>query len=143
MSFMTIFWAVLFFLLLFIEIITVNLVSIWFAIGALVATFITFFTDNVFIQLIVFIIISIISLLLTKSIVKKVRTREIIPTNLDRVIGKKAIVTKKIGPNSYGEVKIFGTLWTAASNLKFDIGDEVLVKKIDGVKLIVTKEGEK
>ena len=139
---MSIYWGLLFFILLFIEVITINLVSIWFAIGAVFAMVVSLFTDNLIIQLVTFIVISIISLILTKPIVKKFNNTKKTPTNLDRVIGKVGEVTKKITAHNYGEVKVFGTVWTAVSNKTIEVGEKVLVNKMDGVKLVVSKNKE-
>ncbi len=135
-------WFIIFLVLLFIELITVNLVTIWFALGALGALLTSFATSNITIQIVVFIIVSIISLLITKPFVKKLRTRKIIPTNLDRVIGKTGVVTKEISKNSYGEVKVGGSIWTATSKEKISKDSQIKVLKIEGVKLVVEKNKE-
>ena len=137
---MSMLWGLLFLLFVFIEIITVNLVTIWFACGAIVSLFVSMFTDSVAIQVIVFIIVSIISLLLTKPIVKKLKANKFEPTNSDRFIGKSGDVVKKITPKERGEVKVLGTIWTATSDETLEVGDSIVVEKIDGVKLIVKKE---
>ena len=62
------------------------------------------------------------------------------PTNLDRVVGKTGEVIKKIDSNQYGEVKIFGNIWTAVSDEVIDVGCAVKVLSIDGVKLVVEKK---
>lgn len=139
---MTSVWFIIFLCLLFIELITINLVSIWFAIGALAAYATTYFTDNIMIQIIVFIVVSIIALLITKPVVKKIRIRKVEPTNLDRVIGKEGVVTKEISKNSYGEVKIKGSVWTATSKEEIEKGSQVKVLKIEGVKILVEKVRE-
>ncbi|MBE6157786.1 MAG: NfeD family protein [Firmicutes bacterium] len=139
---MTFNWLIIFFVLLFIEIVTVNLVSIWFALGALASLITSMFTDNVVLQVSVFMAVSSISLLLTKPIVKKFSNSKHIPTNLDRVLGKEGEVIKDIKDNSYGEVKVMGTIWTATSKDEISVGEKVKVEKIDGVKLIVSKNKE-
>lgn len=139
---MTIIWLIAFLGLLLLEFITVGLVSIWFAVGALAAMVTSLFVESTLIQFIVFIVVSIIALVLTKPLMKKFKSVGFEPTNTDRVIGKVADVTKEITPNSYGEVVIFGTTWMAASNKKIAVGSKVVVEKIDGAKLIVKKEGE-
>lgn len=133
-------WFIAFIVLLFIELATVNLVSIWFAVGSLAAFITTFFTDNIIIQVGVFIVVSIISLILTKPIIKKFKANEVVPTNSDRVIGKRAEVVKKITEDEYGEVKVLGSVWTASAKETFEVGQKVKVKAIDGVKLVVCKE---
>ena len=132
-------WLMIFIILLLIEICTVNLVSIWFAIGALVSFFVAMITDNVLIQLVAFIVVSFVSLLITKPIVKKMKSNKV-ATNLDRVIGMDAVVTEDILKHEVGEVKVDGKKWSAISKEEFKKGDIVSVKKIEGVKLIVTKK---
>ena len=100
-------------------------------------------TNSIIIQLIVFVIVTVISLLSTKKIVKKLRKKEKIPTNLDAVIGKTAIVTEDILPLEGGEVKVAGKRWSAISEDKILKDSKVIVEKIDGVKLIVKKKEEK
>ena len=117
-----------------------DLVTIWFAVGALAAFGTSFFTDSLVIQVIVFIVVSVVSLIVTRSLVKKFKLFPVTPTNSDRVIGKIGDVTKKIEKNKYGEVKIFGNTWTACSDEEIDVGSKVKVLNIDGVKLIVQKE---
>ena len=132
-------WFMHFVLLLFIELITINLVTIWFVLGALLAIITTFITDNITIQIIVFIVSSVISLIITKPFINKIRKRKITPTNLDRVIGKSGLVTKEITKDTYGEIKVEGNIWTATSKEKIEKGSKAKVLKIEGVKLIVEK----
>lgn len=137
---MALFWFTFCLLLIFVEITTVNLVSIWFAIGAFFAMIMALFSDVFLLQVIIFIIISIITLLITKPLVKKFRKTEIEATNYDRVIGKHAEVIKKITPDDYGQVKVLGSTWTAVCDKVCDVSEKVIVKRVDGVKLVVEKE---
>lgn len=137
---MVIGWFIAFVILLIIELVTVNLVTIWFAIGAVAAIISTIFTDSILIQSIVFVVVSVIALLITKPLMKKFKKFEVEPTNSDRVIGKVGDVTKKIDKNKYGEVKVYGNTWTASSKQVINVGERVKVLSIDGVKLIVEKE---
>ena len=140
---MSLVWVIAFLGLLLVEFLTVGLVCIWFALGALGALITSFITESVLVQTIVFVIVSIIALLLSKPLVKKFKVNSFEPTNTDRVIGKKARVTKEIKPDEYGEVVIFGTHWLASSDKKQKVDTEVVVEKIEGNKLIVKKvEGE-
>lgn len=139
---MVFWWFIAFLVFVFIELITVTLVTIWFAIGAIAAVITTFFTDSIVIQSIVFVVVSVLSLIITKPLVKKFKKFEIVPTNSDRVIGKIGEVTKKISPNKYGEVKVFDSVWTAKSEDSIEEGEKVKVLSIEGVKLIVKKESD-
>ncbi len=139
---MAIIWLIAFLGLLLVEFLTVGLVSIWFAIGALAALVSTALTNSLIIQTIVFAVVSIISLLVTRPLIKKFKLTKIEPTNLDRVIGKVGEITKDVKPMEYGEVKVLGTYWTACSKEKLVAGTKVVIDKIDGSKLVVRKEGE-
>ena len=134
---MTLFWLVLFVILALFELATVNLVSIWFAIGAIITTFVSLATDNIMIHLAVFTISSILLLLLTKPFVKKMKKREEVPTNLDMVVGKTGVVTEKIEKDGIGEVKVLGKKWSAYSDKEVEENSKVKVLSINGVKLKV------
>lgn len=136
----TIIWFIMFLCLVFIEMVTVGLVSIWFAVGSIAALITSYFTDSFLIQITVFLIVSIIFLISMNPIVKKLKIVKAEPTNLDRVIGKKAEVIKKIEKNRVGEVRVLGSVWSAICDEEVDVGDNVIVQKIEGVKLIVRKE---
>lgn len=102
---------------------------------------VSFFTDAVFIQTLVFVIASTLFILLTKPLISKyVDKDKKVSTNAYSVIGKTAIVTVPLDSlNGTGQVKVNGEIWSAKSE-KGDIplGSKVEIEKIDGVKLIVT-----
>lgn len=137
---MTMFWGLAFLVFIVIELATVNLVTIWFAVGSLITLFVSLYVDSEIIQIIIFIIASLVSLVVTKPIASKLKIKNIEPTNSDRYVGKSGEVTKKITPKEKGEVKVLGTIWTAVSDETLEVGEEIIVKKIEGVKLIVEKE---
>lgn len=124
----------------FIELTTVNLVTIWFVVSGIIALVTSFFTDNTLIQFGVFVILGVIILITTRPIIKKTLKQKI-ATNYDRVIGKQGVVTEKITKNNYGEVKVDGKRWTAFANETIEKGSVVKILEIEGVKLKV--EGEK
>lgn len=134
---MTLFWLILFIVLALLELMTINLVSIWFSLGALITTFVSLEVDNVMILLGVFTISSILLVILTKPLVKKFKKRNIVPTNLDMVIGKTATVTEAISKDGIGEVKVLGKRWSAYSDKEIKENAKVKVLSINGVKLKV------
>ena len=139
---MTIGWFIIFLLLLVVEFATVNLVTIWFAFGALVTVFLSFVVENIWIQATVFVVISVIALLCTKPLLKTFHLAELIPTNVDRLIGKEGEVIKEIKFNEYGRVKVFGENWMATSMENIKVGSKVIIKNIEGAKLIVEEKKE-
>ena len=129
-------WLVLFIFLVIVELSTVNLVSIWFAVGALVASVVSLFLDNWVIQVAVFVLVSLLILVILKPFMKKFKGQKV-ATNLDRVIGQIGIVTEEIQKLVPGEVKVGGRYWTATANKKIKKDAKVKVESIDGVKLVV------
>lgn len=134
-------WIIVILILTVFEIATVGLVSIWFITSALVSLVLSFFIPSFYIQFAVFVILGSILLITTRPLLTKVIKIKSFSTNLDRVIGMTGIVTEEITKNTVGEVKVDGKKWSAISNKKIAVGQEVVIKDIEGVKLIVEKEG--
>lgn len=136
-----IFWLAATVILFIAEAITVNLVTIWFAAGALVAFIAAICGAQLWLQIVLCIAVTVITLIFTRPIAKKHINGKHEATNADAVIGKTAIVTEDIDNiAARGTVSCMGKVWTARSENGENIsqGDEVTVKSIQGVKLIVT-----
>ena len=136
-----IYWLIIILALSFVEIITINLVTIWFVASAAIALLVSLFIDSFYIQFIVFGVCGLAIMVLTRPLLKKLLTKDKTKTNLDRVIGMNGICTEEISKNRIGEVKVDGKRWSAISQSKINEGDEIIVTDIDGVKLKV-KKGE-
>lgn len=133
-------WLGIVICLALIEIMTINLTTIWFVASGLCAMILSIFVDNYVIQFSVFVILGVLLLIFTKSIlIEKLNIKES-RTNLDRVINMTGIVTETIEVNKPGEVKVDGKRWTAISNKDIEEGTIVKIKRIEGVKLIVEEE---
>lgn len=137
------FWIVAFVFLVVVEASTAQLVTIWFAVGALGALIANVLNAQDWLQWVVFVVVSFITLIATRPLVKKFTKKKIQPTNADRNIGAQALVLEDIDNTlGKGSVNVKGVTWTARSldgNL-IEKGTMVIVDKIEGVKLIVTKE---
>lgn len=133
-------WLLVVFLLSFIEVITVNLITIWFVASSIIALVVSFFVDSFTIQFLVFGILGIVLLLTTRKSLKKIFDAEYVRTNADRVIGMTGVVTEEIKKNAIGEVKVDGKRWSAISSATIKVDEEVVIEKIEGVKLVVKKE---
>ena len=133
-------WFALVFVFLIIEAMTLNLVTIWFGFGSLCALISSYFTDNIVIQLSVFAVATLISLLLTKPLLEKFLKTNREKTNCDNVIGKIGIVTRDIKKHDNGRVKLLGKDWMAISKDEIKRGCEVEILQIEGVKLVVRKK---
>ena len=134
------FWLIVAGICLVIEIATVGFLVFWFGIGALLAMITSFFTDNLIIQTVVFILSSTVLLFFTRPFVNKFSPKEKVKTNAFSIIGKKGIVTQTINPiTGEGQVKVGSEVWSAKSSedVKIEKGLEVEVLDIDGVKAVV------
>ncbi|MDD6463858.1 MAG: NfeD family protein [Clostridiaceae bacterium] len=125
-----------------VEAATVQLVTVWFAVGG-VAGLIAYAAGlEIWLQILIFAIVSAVALAVTRPLVKKFTNGRRMPTNADRFIGEKAVVTEKIENDlSKGAVKIGGLEWTARSvdSETAEVGEQVTVEAIEGAKLIVRK----
>lgn len=131
-------WLIISGIFFVMEIITVGFLVFWFALGALITALVSVFTDNLIIQTAVFVISSTLLLFLTKPFVKKLSRKDKVQTNAYSIIGKKGIVTREIdSKKGIGQVKIGSEVWTARSTTAISEGAEVVVKEIDGVKVVV------
>ncbi len=139
-----IFWLVLFVVLLIIEIFTLGLTTIWFAGGSLVALVLALVDISVPVQVIVFLLVSIVLLVLTRPILIKYFNKDRQPTNVERLIGQQGVVLEKIDTlRSRGLVDINGQEWSAKTNEAdgvIEAGTVVSVNGIQGVKLIVKQK---
>ena len=142
MSGMTIFWLIFTVVMAVLEGLTVQLVSVWFAVGGLAACITSLFTDSIPIQAVVFVVVTAIALVVTRPLVKKLRKKKAEPTNADRYLGKTAVVVERIdNENATGLVKVDNQKWTARSvdGSPIEEGLTVTVAAIEGVKLMVQK----
>ncbi|MCL2033203.1 MAG: NfeD family protein [Oscillospiraceae bacterium] len=138
-------WLLIAVALIVIEGATVQFVFLWFAAGAVVSMLASLMGAPVSVQLVLFIITSIVALLTGRPILQKKITPKKTATNADAVIGKNGVVTEEINNlMQTGRVIANGLDWTArsADDSKIEVKQKVAVKAIDGVKLIVERTGE-
>ena len=137
---MTIFWLAAFIVFAIGEAVTVGLVSVWFAVGALARMFATALGAGLWLQITVFLGVSALALALFKPLSSKLLKTKASATNADRVIGASALVTQSIdNTQAQGQVKVNGQVWSArsAQNVIIPAGTDVKVLRIEGVKVIV------
>lgn len=134
---MTVVWLIIVLALAFIEIITVNLVTVWFVASGLISLIVSYFNVSPLIQVAIFVLLGTILLITTKKPLEKLLNKTKQKTNLDRVIGMEGTVTEEITKIKPGEVKVDGKRWTAIANKSIKENSTVKILKIDGVKLIV------
>ena len=119
---------------------TIALVSIWFAAGALAALLATIFTNDIWIQILLFVVVSAVTMAVVRPLARKYVLPHRVPTNADRVIGREGVITQAVDNLApAGVVVVAGMAWTARSDSGENIpeGTVVTVKRIEGVKLFV------
>ena len=143
---MAVVWLLVVVVALAIEIVTLGLTSIWFAIGAVAATLAALFRAPLWAQNTVFVAVSLILLIFTRPIAVKYFNKDRVKTNAESMIGRQAIVISEID-NLYGagQITVNGQEWSSRSaedNRKIPVGTVVEIVAISGVKLIVKEKRE-
>lgn len=140
-----IFWLVIAVAALIIELVTVNLVSVWFVAGAVAAFIAALLGAAVSVQVGVFVLVTAILLIFTMPAARRLLQNSRQATNSDRIIGQEAVVTEEIDNiKSTGQVKVLGNTWSATSydNEVIPKGSKVVVNSISGVKAVVKIDKE-
>lgn len=134
-------WLGITIIAIIIEVITIDLVSVWFAAGSIIALIANLLGISQTIQIALFIIITIICAIIVRPLAKKYMRGNIERTNFDRVIGKHGLITKTITADSKGEVKVMSTLWLASSidNTTINEGEYCEILAVEGAHLVVKK----
>lgn len=134
-------WLIAIILAVIIEAATVDLVSIWFGLGAILALILDLFGVSVPVQITVFVLVTVFSLFVTRPIAKRYLKTNTVATNYDRYIGKHALVLSTISPDQKGEVKVMASTWAASSidNTIIEEGEYCEVIGVEGAHLVVKK----
>ena len=134
-------WLIVLVACVVIEIITMGLTTIWFAGGALIAAIAAAFSLPVWLQIVLFLVVSLVLLYLTRPIAVKYFNKDRVKTNAESLVGQQAIVISEIDNlQGIGQVTVGGREWSARSineGRQLPVGSVVVVRAISGVKLIV------
>ena len=139
---MTLIWLVAFIVFIFIEVATVGVTSVWFALGSLAALLFSILDAGLWLQIAVFLVVTAVTLIFTRPAAQKFLNSRRKATNADRVLSMVGIVKEDINNVlSTGLISVGGKDWTARSLTGEPIPQGVFVRpiSIEGVKLIVVK----
>ena len=139
MDIWAIIWLALMIGFIILEAVTVQLLSTWFAAGALAAMIVNLLGAEVWLQVVVFFTVSIVLLALLWPMARKHIKAKVTPTNADALVGRVCAVAEDIDPVEGGRVKIGDVTWSARSEhgAKIPTGTLVKVLKIQGAKVFV------
>lgn len=134
-------WLVLLIVAIVAEVLTMGLTTIWFAGGALVAIFAAILNAPVWLQVVLFLVVSLVLLIFTRPVAVKYFNKDRIKTNAESLVGRQAIVTAEIDNlQGIGQVTVGTQEWSARSydnGIRIPVGTVVDVLAINGVKLMV------
>lgn len=137
-------WLIVSGICLVAEMITTGFLIFWLAIGALFAMITSFFTDNIIIQIAVFVVSSGLLIFLTKPFVQKfLNGKSHVATNAYSIIGKSGVVIEEINASlGTGQIKVGSEIWSAKSEKDEIIpkDSDVGITAIDGVKAVVSSK---
>ncbi len=139
-------WGIVFAVMVIAELTTMQLVSIWFAAGAIAAFIAALCGLGMGMQLFLFVLVSVILLTVTRPLLKKFRVGDTQPTNIDLDIGKTAVIIEDVNNScDVGRARLNGVDWKAVSSDGSVIpkGSIVKIDDIRGTKLFVTLLKEK
>ncbi len=126
-----------------IEASTVNLITLWFAVSALIVTIIASFGAGMGVQITVFIVVSAILVVSTRPLARRFLNRKTIATNADRIISAKGVTIEEINSlKGTGQVKVMGQVWSAKTVNGENIADgtPVTIVALEGVKVVVSAD---
>lgn len=139
------YWLIGLAVLLVIEIVTLGLTTIWFAGGCLVAFVAAMLGAPLWLQIVLFFVVSIVMLFFTRPVALRYFNRNRERTNYESLEGRDGKVTERIDNfNQTGVVVVAGQEWTARTaddSEVIEAGEAVVIREIKGVKLIVTRKG--
>jgi len=136
-------WIAVIAVAIIVEVVTDQLVSIWFVPGAIIATILDYFEVGIVWQVLVVLILAAAGIVFAKTFLAKKLDSKIIKTNVEAIIGERCVVTEKI--DNYvgcGQVKIKGQIWSARGveeDSVFEEGESLRVVAVEGVKVICKK----
>lgn len=139
-------WIIILVLTVIFEILTTDLTSMWFSLGAFAALLLNLFVkDNLWwLQVIIFAVVATVSIIFFKPLLKKKMMNQKAKTNIDALINKTVVVVEPIAPNSPGTIKTEGIEWTAVTETdSFEPGDLVEIVSVSGNTFTVKKLSKK
>ena len=135
------FWLIVVIAFGIVEAATLGLTSVWFAVGALAAMVCALCHGALWLQIVLFVVVSGGCLVFTRKKVQSKFNENRQKTNADRIIGHRGVVLEEIdNQRAAGLVKVDGSIWSARSKngAAIPAGAEVTIEAIEGVKVIVT-----
>lgn len=141
---MMVVWLVVLIVAIAIEVGTLGLTTIWFAGGALIAVIAAAFSFPIWLQGLIFLVVSLLLMVFTRPVAVKYFNKDRVRTNVESMVGRQAIVISEIDNlQGIGQVTVGGQEWSARSEddkVRMEAGTVVDIVAVSGVKLIVRED---
>lgn len=140
-----IFWLALAVVLGAIEASTANLITVWFAVSALVVAILAALGISGSALPVIFVVLAAILVVATRPLTKSFLSKKAVATNADRIISATGTVIVDIDPvENAGQVKVMGQIWSAktADGTPLETGTAVRIVALEGVRVVVEKISE-
>ena len=135
-------WVGIIVLAIVLEVVTDQLVAIWFVPGAIVSIILDCCSVDIIWQILAFLVLSAVGIVISQKFLRKIILPSV-KTNIDAIVGEKCVVTEKIDNFAgIGQAKVKGQIWSARGvdeDSVFDVGEVLTIVAIEGVKLICKK----
>jgi len=129
-------WLALAVLFVVLEIFTPGFIFACFVAGAVVSGVVSLFTDNYLIQGIIFAVVSLILIPLTRPLVAKITKPSPVASNMDAFLGRVGYVKNQVSSIG-GQIVVDDQVWQARSNSDIAVGKKVVIRAVEGTKVIV------
>lgn len=134
------FWIILAIIFLIGELLSGGFYLLSIGIGAIAAGILNYLHFSITIQIIAFILITLIFILISRPLYRKLNKNAVDKkSNTERLIGLEAKATEEIDSHKIGTINVNGEIWKAISDEKIEKGEKVVIIDIDGIKLKVRK----
>ncbi|MBR3790695.1 MAG: NfeD family protein [Clostridia bacterium] len=134
-------WTIIIAAALLVEFFTMQMVSIWFAVGGVFGLVLSLIGGiGLEVQIIVSAVVALISIVFLRKFALKFLHKSADKNDAGTLVGKTAEVVEKISPENAGAVKLNGVLWTATSEENLQVGAKVKIIDVLGNKLKVKGE---
>ena len=135
-------WLILSGIFFILEIFTLGFLVFWLGVASLITMLVSFFTDNIMVQVTVFLVSSSLLIFFTKPLIDKfLKNKKPVITNAFTIIGKEALVIEDIDPiKGTGQINVAGEIWSAMpsdSDMIIPKGSKVEIEGINGVRACV------
>ena len=136
-------WLIVIILLAIIEVMSLNLVTVWFMGSAFVSLILAIFIPDLINQICVFILGGFLLMILTKPIIIELNKNKKAKLELKEIVGKEGLVTKEITKSNFGEVNVNDKLWMAKSGKKISVNTLIKVKEVINDEILVVERKPK